>query len=175
MQTLENSIKPLGDQVIQALGGVTRFDATFVNKAVRYGRSAFSDPGEAKLAAALQSYVNEYARVINGGTGMTSDNAREDAMLVLNQNMGPAGIKAGINQLSNVETQVITNASDSAVELLSNPNKYRSLMKIQEKAGYSILPTQADTAAVSTPTTPPAGGGNTPKTLTYDPTTGTFH
>lgn len=162
MQTLENSISPLGDQVISALGGVTRYDATFVNKAVRYGKSAFSDPGEAKLAAALQSYVNEYARVINGGTGMTSDAAREDAMKVLNQNLGPAGMKAGINQLSKVETQVITNASDSAVEMLSNPNKYRSLVKIQQKAGLNVLPTQGDSSAAATPNPTPSSPSPNP-------------
>lgn len=162
MQTLENSIAPLGKQVTDTLGGVTRFDFAPLNTAIRVGKASFSDPSEARYAAAIQSFVNEYGRVINGGTGMTSDAARADAWNVLSKAQGPAGMKAAIDQLSNKETQIITGASDSAVEMMANPNKYKALSKIQAAAGFQLAPSNADVAAANpqaASSTPPASSG----------------
>jgi hypothetical protein len=174
MQTLENSIKPLGDQVLNTLKGVTRLDFAPLNSGIAAGRSQFSDPGEARYAAAMQSFVNEYARVISGGTGMNSDAARADAWNAIKKAQGPAGIQAAVDQLSNQETQIITNASSSAVEMLANPHKYQALSKIQKVAGFKVLPDDADVAAANPQPAPPAAAA--PKTtLTYNPATGTFN
>lgn len=163
MQTLENSITPLGKQVTDTLGGVTRFDFAPLNSAIRAGKAAFSDPGEAKYAAAVQSFVNEYGRVINGGTGVTSDAARNDAWSVLSKAQGPAGIKAAIEQLSTKETQIIAGASYSAVEMMANPNKYKALVKIQQVAGFQLAPSNADVAAANPqPTAPTAASTGLP-------------
>lgn len=168
MQYLENSIKPLSDQVLGALGGVSRTDFSPLNSLIMKGKTAFSDPGEAKYAAAIQGFVNEYARVINGATGMTSDAARAEAWATLNKAQGPAAVKAALAQLVNGETAAITGAGDSAIEMLSNPQKYRSLWKIQSKAGYSVIPSNADVSAAN-PQSGAAAVAPSPVTATRPP------
>lgn len=155
MKALQNSVSGLGGQVIQTLGGVSRTDFAPLNNLIMTGKTAFSDPGEARYGAAVQSFVNDYGRVINGGTGVTSDAARADAWGMLNKAQGPAAVRAVIDQLSNKETGIIMQGSAAAVEMLANPKQYPSLLRIQEKAGYKLTQSSADTAATSTPPVPP--------------------
>lgn len=155
MAALQNSMQGLGSQVLQTLGGVSRTDFAPLNSAVMAGKTAFSDPGEARYAVAIQSLVNDYARVISGGTGVSSDAARTEAWSIVNKAQGPGAIRAAVDQMSNKETGIIKNGAASAVEMLANPKSYPSLLKIQMKAGYKLTQSDADTAAVSTPAVPP--------------------
>lgn len=152
MTTLEGSMAGLGNQVIQTLGDVTRTDFQPLNALIRSGKTTFSDPSEQRYADALQSFVNEYARVISGGANQSTDSARGEAWDLIAKNGGPAAIRAAVDQLGNKETGIIAQASQSAVELLAKPNQYPTLTKIFGKLGYKgMLPSDADSAATNTP------------------------
>lgn len=166
MATLENSMAGLGAQVNQTLAGVTRTDFQPLNALIRAGKTTFSDPAEQRYADALQSFVNEYARVISGGANQSTDSARNEAWDLIAKNGGPAAIRAAVDQLGTKETGIIRDASASAVELMAKPSQYPTLTKAFTKLGFRPPGDQdvsAQTGAqVSPPPAPAAGTGGLP-------------
>lgn len=137
---LSSSIPGLGQNVVDSLDGVSRSDFTPLNAAVRLGKTKiYSSAGEQVYAAALQSFVSEYARVINGGTGQSTDAARDEAWNVLGRDGSPDAIKAAIKFLSNKELVVMQQAGPLALDALRNPDNYKSTLKIQQKLGIPLL------------------------------------
>lgn len=136
---LQNELGGMGNQVLQTLGGVTRTSWTGLNAIISGGKTAMSDPGEKAYAGAIQSFVNTYARVISGGTGQSTDSAREDAWALIRKTDGPQAVKAAVQQLAVNELNVVKGASSTAVEALSHPEKYGAILKIQEKLGFKAL------------------------------------
>ncbi len=164
MQTLEGSMQGMGQNVLDTLQGVTRTDWRPLNAGIAAGNTAFSDPGEKAYGVAIQSFVNDYARVVAGGTGVSTDSAREDAKALISRADGPAAVKAAVQQMAVKETQIIRSASDSAIEVLSNPNKYPTLSKIQDKLRIKY-PSNADSAATApapAPNSAPAAASGLP-------------
>jgi hypothetical protein len=98
-----------------------------------------SDPGEKAYAGAIQSFINTYARVISGGTGTSTDSAREEAWNLLRKADGPEAVKAAVQQLAVNELGVVRQASSTAVEALAHPDKYGAILKIQQKLGFKAL------------------------------------
>jgi len=145
---LQQSLDRAGGQVLDSLKGVTRSDFTFLNKLVADSKSAFSDPGEARMAASLQTFVNDYARVIAGGTGQSTEGARKEAWETLSKSAGPSGLYAAVKQMAVVESQIFRQAGDSAIELMSRPSAYPTMLKIQKAAGLP-LPSNADLSVTS--------------------------
>ncbi len=163
IKILQDSLGGMGDQVTQSLQGLTRTDFVPVNRMIMLGKTNFSDPGEARYAAAVQTFVNEYARLIAGGTGTSTEGARKEAWDTLNKAQGPGGIKAAIQQMAVRETQVVMQAGDQAVEYFARPNSYKTLNKIQERAGLAapfLSNEDISTTNQSPPKTdtPPAAG-----------------
>lgn len=154
----------MGQNVLDTLQGVTRTDWRPLNAGIAAGNTAFSDPGEKAYGVAIQSFVNDYARVVAGGTGVSTDSAREDAKALISRADGPAAVKAAVQQMAVKETQIIRSASDSAIEVLSNPNKYPTLSKIQDKLRIKY-PSNADSAATApapAPNSAPAAASGLP-------------
>lgn len=189
---LQNELQGMGGQVLQTLGGVNRTSWTGINAIIAGGKTALSDPGEKAYAGAIQSFVNTYARVISGGTGASTDSARQEAWSLLSKSDGPQAVRAAVQQLATNELNVVRNASSTAVEALAHPDKYGAILKIQQKLGFKALddddsrfagaapavvtPSARPGQSVSDPTT----NGPTPQDpaatgiRTYDPSTGTF-
>lgn len=135
VKIIQTALGQMGDQVNQSLEGLTRTDFSPLNSMIMSGKKSFSDPGEARYAAAVQTFVNEYARLIAGGTGSSTEGARKEAWDTLNKAMGPAGVKAAVQQMAVRETNIVMGAGDQALEFFANPKKYAALSKIQERAG----------------------------------------
>lgn len=136
---LQNELQGMGGQVLNTLGGVTRTSWTSLNAVIAAGKGALSDPGEKAYSGAIQSFVNTYARVISGGTGTSTDSARDEAWALLSKSDGPAAVKAAVQQLATNELNVVRGASSTAVEALSHPEKYGAILKIQQKLGFKAL------------------------------------
>lgn len=135
---LKNSVAGAGQQVLATAQGLDRSRMKLVNQAIIAGKTAFNDPAENRYAAAVQALVTEYARVISGGTGVTSDSARDDAHGILNTAMDMDSTKAVVDQIVNKEMGVVSSASDEAREQLGHPERYSSIIKIQKKLGFQM-------------------------------------
>lgn len=133
IQYINNEIVPLGKQVTALIDQNPRTDFTLLNNAIRAGRTSFSNPNEAKLAAAMQALVNTYARLISGGSNITSDAAREEAWSILRKGQGPAGIKAAVSQIVNKEAKIVDTAAPAAVAMMTDPNRFRNMIDAQNK------------------------------------------
>lgn len=157
---LQNELQGMGAQVLQTLGGVTRTSWTGINSIIAAGKTAMSDPGEKAYAGAIQSFINTYARVISGGTGTSTDSAREEAWALLRKADGPAAVKAAVQQLATNELNIVRNASSTAVEALAHPDKFGAILKIQEKLGFKALDDDDSrftaTQGQAAPTLPPS-------------------
>lgn len=176
IKILQTSVAGAGDQVLTTLGGVDRGNVMGINSAVAAGKTAFSDPGEARYAAALQSFVNEYSRVISGGGSQTTDAAKQEAHELLNKAQGPDAVRAVVDQLAKKELGVLNSAGATAVEMLSHPEQYSAMLKIQTKLGLKMME-DAPGAGYTPPTAsaaPPAAGGSVGGVRVYDIASGTF-
>lgn len=168
---LQNELGGMGQQVLQTLQGVNRTSWTSLNALIAAGKASMSDPGEKAYAGAIQSFVNTYARVISGGTGQSTDSAREEAWALLRKTDGPAAVQAAVRQLAQNELAVVKQASSTAVEALSHPDKYGAILKIQQKLGFKVLDDDdsrfnVPNASSPVPTLPPAqtqGQGGLPQ------------
>jgi hypothetical protein len=71
------------------------------NKWVNAGRKATGDPDVAAMNAAVETFANEYAKVVSGATGgaVTSDTARAHANSLINSAMSPAQLKSVMGTL----------------------------------------------------------------------------
>lgn len=173
---LQNELQGMGGQVLQTLGGVTRTSWTSLNSVISAGKSALSDPGEKAYAGAIQSFVNTYARVISGGTGTSTDSARDEAWSLVNKADGPAAVKAAVQQLATNELNIVRQASSTAVEAIAHPEKYGAILKIQNKLGFKALDDDDSrfnaTKGPAAPTLPPSqaqGQGGLPPGWTVVP------
>jgi hypothetical protein len=107
---------------------------------VRIGKTkVFSSPGEQQYAAALQSFVSEYARVINGGTGQSTDSAKEEAWNVLGRDTSKDAQKAAIKFLVTREMEALKSATPLALDALRNPEHYKATLHVQQKLGIPFL------------------------------------
>lgn len=153
------SVTGLGQQVLQTLNGVTRTNLQPLNALIAAGKQATGDAGEARYSAAIQNFVQEYSRVINGGTGQTTDSARREALEMLNHAQSPEQVKAVMQQLTQKELAVLKNATPTAVEALRNPQLYRAVLKIQKAAGIPLAPDDGSEAGPAAPAAPATAGG----------------
>lgn len=159
---LQNELAGMGQQVLQTLGGVTRTSWTGINAMIAGGKTALSDPGEKAYAGAIQSFVNTYARVISGGTGASTDSAREEAWSLLSRADGPQAVQAAVKQLATNELNVVRNASSTAVEAIAHPEKYGAILKIQSKLGFKALDDDDARFSVPQSATPPTSAAGQP-------------
>ena len=136
---LSGSVPKLGDNVIEALDGVDRTRFPIINAGIIAGKNTVGDPGERKYAASIQSFVNEYARVISGGGAITSDAARNEAHALLSKSDSPAAIKATVEFLKTKELDAVKTAAPAALELINNPNRYPHITKLSQALGYDGL------------------------------------
>jgi hypothetical protein len=136
---LTSSIPALGDKVLDALDAVPRTRFSAINSMLAAGGNATGSPQEARYAASIQGFVNEYARVINGGTGVVSDQARQHAHDLLSTADSPERVKAVIDQLRNEELSSFTGAGQVALEMMVNPDKYKSAVRVSQALGFSAL------------------------------------
>lgn len=171
IKILQTSIGGAGDQVLASLQGVDRVNFMATNKAIAAGKTAFSDPGEARYSAALQSFVNEYARVISGGASQTTDAAKAEAHELLNKAQGPEAVKAVVDQLAKKELGVLQDAGNQAVEMLSHKEQYSAMLKIQDKLGLKMLADTPGSGYTPEGSTPKASAAP-PIVRTYNPATG---
>lgn len=167
---LQKSIDGLGKNTLDALDGVSRARLTPINTLIAAGKSQFGDGPEKKYAIAVNGMVQEYARLMAGGTGITSDAAADHARALISKADGPEAMRAAVQQLS-TETKTIQNASGEALELLANPGKYQRMMKIQKALGITELPDMINDQGSSIPGTgfttnpnPPARTGQAAST-----------
>lgn len=135
ISVLANSMDGMGAQVLDTLKQVDRGNVQMLNQAFASGRTQFGNANETRYAAAINSFVNEYARVIAGGTNQTTDASRAEAMSLINRAQSPEQVKAVVDQLGNKETQIVKGASEEAIEQLANPKRYSHLSAISEKLG----------------------------------------
>jgi hypothetical protein len=139
VEFLAASVPKLGDNVLSTLDGVTRTRFPMINAGIIAGKDFSGDPGERAYSAAIQGYVNEYARVISGGTGVTSDEARRQANDLIRKADNPDAVKASLKILSGKELDAIKGAGPIAAELLRNPQNYPVSTKIMGALGMGHL------------------------------------
>lgn len=138
VQMVNQELQPMRDVIIKNLDGVTRTDFTPLNSAIAAGASRFGSTAETNYAASLNSFVNSYARLMGGATGVTSDQARNDAYELLNKAQTKEQVIGVLHQLADNETAAIQKGTDNAVYMMANMTKYPKLMKIAGKLGYSF-------------------------------------
>lgn len=154
---LQNSMQGMGSAVLNALQGVDRTSFTGANAVIAAGKTWASNGPEKAYQGAIQSFVNDYARVVNGGTGQSSEGARKEAWALLSKADGPEAVTAAVHQLASIETDIIKKAGDQSIEMLARPNQYTALAKIQQKAGIKIVQDQGDQEAANNPSQAPLG------------------
>lgn len=149
---LQNELTGLGQNIQTTLANVDRTRIPAVNAMLRAGNTAGLSPGpEAAYAAAIQAFTTAHGRLIAGATGgVTSDAARDQAMSLVTGTQAPEAVKSAINQIVNQEVPVIRSASDGAISMMANRNKYPGINKISQRLGYSL-----DTLVPPTPGTLP--------------------
>lgn len=155
--TMEQSIdgkNGLAQQVLNTLGGVDRTRFPALNSGIVAMKNAAGSGPEAAYSTAIQGLVTEYARVISGGTGITSDEARKQATDLLSKASSPEAVRAVVAQIRDGELKAIKNGSDQAIELIAHPERYGAIVRLQQKAGIPVVGLDPD----SPPTYTPAGG-----------------
>lgn len=188
VQMVNQELQPMRDVIIKNLDGVTRTDFTPLNALIASGATKFGSTAETNYAASLNSFVNSYARLMGGATGVTSDQARNDAYELLNKAQTKDQVVGVLHQLADNETAAIQKGTDNAVYMMANMTKYPKLMKIAGKLGYSFddlasgaqepltvatgqqAQAQPGPGPQATPVAPPAAGPN--RRTTYNPQTG---
>jgi len=137
---LNQSVPALGANVISALDDVDRTRFPFLNQGIIAGKNFAGNAKEGVYAAAIQSFVQDYARVVAGATGVTTDAAREDANALIAKADNPEKVKEVVNFLSTKEKDAIGQAGPAALELLANPKSYPHASKIMNTLGFNTLP-----------------------------------
>jgi hypothetical protein len=89
------------DLALQASSKVDRTGVPIFNQWLQAGRVATGDSAASKFHAANETFINEYAKVMSGGTGAaaTTDSATEHARSLLNTAMTPEQYSAVMGQL----------------------------------------------------------------------------
>lgn len=157
LSTLDKNL----DALSELQGKVDSSGSPLINKVIRAWQQGVSgDPDVAKYVTFLSSAQGEFAKLKSGSLGNTpaSDAAQADAKEVINKYMNSgtiASVKEAMHQEGVNRVQSIQEQTDSL----------RSQMGANAP---STKPTGAPSA--TTPAAPTAA----PKTLTYDPATGTF-
>ncbi len=111
---LEGSVAGAADQVLDALKGVDRDSIQAVNKGIAAGKTQFGNAAESRYAATIQSLINEYSRVISGGTGQSTDSSRHEAQDMLNRAQSPQQVQAVIAQMRR-EVGIVQQAAERAL------------------------------------------------------------
>lgn len=135
MEQAINAKGGLADQVFATLEKVDRTRFPALNAGIIALKNAAGSPEEAAYHVAMQGLITEYARVISGGTGITTDEARNQAAGLLKAAGNPAAVRAAVTQMKDKELQAIKNGSDQAVEMIAHPERYGAIMRLQNKAG----------------------------------------
>ena len=167
IKILATSLPGLGKQVFDTLDQVDRTRFPLINSALIAGRDATGNPQERQYSVAIQGLITDYARVISGATGVTTDAAREQAHELISKADSPAAVKAAVHQMVDKETQVINEAAPQALELLANPSSYPHASKIMTHLGFQSIAGSLDSPAPSAPAAAPTGGKRV-----YNPATG---
>jgi hypothetical protein len=136
---LAASVPALGQNVLDTMDKVDRTRFPLLNHAIIIGKDASGSPEERAYSAAIQGYVNEYARVISGGQNITSDAARQQAHALLSKADNPEAVKATLKLLSGKELDAIKGAGPIALEMLRNPTNYPTATKISNLLGFNSL------------------------------------
>lgn len=89
----------LGEQLVKASEATPRTESMDVNRLIQAFETRTGDPQIIRLGAAMNSYLQGYARAINP-TGVITDDIRAHADHVLNQAMSKGQISAGVDQLN---------------------------------------------------------------------------
>lgn len=108
-----SEVPHLGEQLVQVSDATSRTDLMDVNKLLQAYQTRTGDPQIIRLGAALNSYLQAYARAINP-TGVISDDMRAHADQVLNQAMSRGQIQAGVDQLNQELIAMRQGLSDAA-------------------------------------------------------------
>jgi len=89
------------DLALQASSKVDRTGVPIFNQWLQAGRVATGDSAASKFHAANETFINEYAKVMSGGTGAaaTTDSATAHARSLLNTAMTPEQYKSVMDQL----------------------------------------------------------------------------
>lgn len=164
----------LADQVMQTLDKVERTRFPALNAGIIAMKNAAGSPQEAAYHVAMQGLITEYARVISGGTGITTDEARKQAEALLNVAGNPEAVKAAVTQMKDKELAAIKNGSDQAIELIAHPERYGALIRLQNKAGVPAggmigqdpdsPATYSGTVQYNAPSSPRPGTASSPST-----------
>lgn len=138
---LTNGLAGLADQVNNTIPA-GRTDLRGLNALVAAGKTEFGAADERRYSGAIQSFVNEYARVLSGGSNQTSDASRHEAMSLLSRADSPEAVKAVLDQLAHKEADVLKDAAAQSVEELNGRwrdgkfvSAYPTLMKIKDRLG----------------------------------------
>ncbi|SRR6266404_803577 len=167
---LHNSIKGLGDQVLLTAQGLDRTNIMAINSAIASGKSEFSNPAEKRYALAVQALVTEYARALSGGTGVTTDTARDEAHSYLSVADGIPAMKAAIDQIVNGEIVKLQDAGDETLEMIGkNTRRYSAVQKIQQKLGIGVGEVAPPGSTEDSLFTVPDVSGKTPGAATVAP------
>lgn len=145
---LENSLwstdpgRPgMGNLVLTALQGVDRTRMPFVNEGIaqlNFAGILKNGGPEAAYAGAIQSFINEYGRVVSGGGTITSDTARREAATLLSRAQNPDQVRSAIDQLARKETKALHDAGDYTLETMANKAKYPVLNRISQKLNLPV-------------------------------------
>ncbi len=172
---LANEIPAQAQNVLDALNGVDRTKVQALNSAIAGGKTAFSDPGEARYATAIQGLLTPYSLLIAGATGQSSDAARTDAYSILTKQQGPDAVKGVIDQIVNRELTAAKNAGDATIEMARNSRRYSALAKVAAKMGVPLDSAGTDGPAADTPpVVAPAANAAPPQAGAPAPDSGGF-
>lgn len=138
-EILQNEMTGLAQQVQNTLAAVDRTKIPMINAAIKAGAiNALGSGPEAAYATAVTAFTTAHGRLISGATGITSDNARDTAAALVTTSQSPEAVKAALNQIVNNEVPVIRQASETAIGMMANKDKYPGLLKVAAKLGYKL-------------------------------------
>lgn len=97
----EDTAKRNGILALQKAAKAGNGNVPIFNSWVNAGRKATGDPDVAAMNAAVETFANEYAKVVSGATGgaVTSDTARAHANSLINSAMSPTQLKSVMSTL----------------------------------------------------------------------------
>lgn len=108
-----SEVPPLGDRLVQISDATPRTEFMDVNRLIQATKLRTGDPQIIRLGAAMNSFLQGYARAINP-TGVITDDIRAHVDYVLNQAMAKGQIAAGVDQLKQELTAMREGLSDAA-------------------------------------------------------------
>jgi len=177
LAVIEQSLGPLGDKATGAIAALNPSQLRILNAALNFGRMHVNDPLVYRALTATQSLRTEYARLMRGGA-MPDDHAMEEAKKLIPDNVTAAVMGKITDQIRNGEVPALEEGSNLALDAYVNPGKWRGLIALSSKLGIAVddlagpgaggAPANGQAAASA------AGGAAPPKTLVFDPTSGTF-